>query len=468
MAVIRGLICVLVWMLTWQSWPVPAARLLTLSDAITMAVENDPEAKNAKRSIQIGQTKRSQARLRYYPKLDFALTNSPQVDYFGQPVVNTLLWNSYVGLDQPLYAGGTIKNTVKLAESEIRRQESEYTIYRQSVSTEATKSYFQTLSTQGTVEQYEALLQQGEEDVREARTRLEAGTSSKMEVLEASSRLLDVQQKLSKARAEHQVALAGLKKVLGLEGDEFLRLIDEMPITDIKADFDTLHSEANGKRPELQYIAEDLTYNQLRTDIEKGKQKPQLSLVAMHEWQSPQVFESNKSFMVMLKASYSWENTTLSFQENRYQIYPNVYAYPRYPGAPPLQTYYFPVRTMKYSLFDNSSNKVNLEQASSDRDLSRDRWHREKQNLAGELKSTLAQKKDSSSRIDLAKKQIVMTEELVDINRTKYRTGLATVADVLKARAVLAEARINLLNAQKDFAVSLAQLYRILGRNLLI
>ncbi len=169
----------------------------------------------------------------------------------------------------------------------------------------------------------------------------------------------------------------------------------------------------------------------------------------------------------MLKASFSWENSTLSFQESRNQIYPNAYAYPQYPGSPPLTTYYFPVRTIKYSLFDNSSNKVDLEQASSNRDLARDRFNRETQNLAVELKSTLAQKKDSFSRIDLAKKQTAMTEELVDISRTKFRTGLATVTDVLKARAALAEARINLLNAQKDFAGSLAQLYQILGRNLL-
>ena len=157
----------------------------------------------------------------------------------------------------------------------------------------------------------------------------------------------------------------------------------------------------------------------------------------------------------------------MSFQESRNQIYPNAYAYPQYPGSPPLATYYFPVRSIKYSLFDNSSNKVDLEKARSDRDLAQDRWRREQQNLAGELKTTLAQKQDSSSRIDLAKKQIVMSEELVDIKRTKYRTGMATVADVLKARAALAEARINLLNAQKDFAVSLAQLHMILGRNLL-
>ena len=71
------------------------------------------------------------------------------------------------------------------------------------------------------------------------------------------------------------------------------------------------------------------------------------------------------------------------------------------------------------------------------------------------------------TRIDIAKKQIAMAEELVDISRTKYRTGLVTLSDVLKARFTLTEARINLLNAKKDFAVSMAQLHGILGRNLM-
>ncbi len=66
----------------------------------------------------------------------------------------------------------------------------------------------------------------------------------------------------------------------------------------------------------------------------------------------------------------------------------------------------------------------------------------------------------------MAKKQIALAEEMVTISRTKYRAGLDTVTEVLKARATLAEARINLLNARKDFAQSLAQLYMLLGRNL--
>ena len=84
-----------------------ANRMLTLNEAVNIAVKNDPETKNAKRSIHIGQTKRSQARLRYLPKLEFGLINSPQVNYYGQPIINNMLWNSYISMDQPLYAGGT-------------------------------------------------------------------------------------------------------------------------------------------------------------------------------------------------------------------------------------------------------------------------------------------------------------------------------------------------------------------------
>ena len=443
-----------------------AARLLTLQEAVRLALEHDPETKNAKRSIQIAETKRSQARRRYLPKLDVGLTNSPQVDYYGQPVINKMLWNSFVAMDQPLYAGGTIRNSVKLAESEIRRQGYEYAIYYQRTTTEATRAYFQTLGTQGTVDQYEALQKQSEEEVREAETRFKSGLLSRFDLLEAANRLLDTQQKLSRARADHQAATASLRKILGLEGDEYLRLVDEMPIADITPEFDLLVGEAMTKRPELLYVTEDVKYNQLRTDIERGKQKPQFSLVAAHEWQSPQVFESNKNFYIMLKASYSWENTTHSYQESRQQIYPNAYAFPRYPGSPPLATYYFSVRTLKYSLFDNSSNKVELEKARSDRELAHDRWRQEQLGLSAELKAVLAQKQESAGRIDLAKKQIGMSEEMVAISRQKYRTGLATVADVLKARAALAEANINLINARKDFAIALVQLHRILGRNL--
>lgn len=465
----KALLVVLTLIVVDLTWPLAtgwAARLLTLQEAVRLAVEQDPDTRYAKRSIEIAATKRSQARQRYLPKLDVGLTNSPQVDYFGQPVINKMLWNSFVSLDQPLYAGGTIKNSVKLAEAEKRRQGFEYTIYRQKIETDATQVYFQTLSTQAAVDQYEALHKQAKEEVQEAETRWQAGLISRLDLLEAANKLLDIEQRLAKAKADHQITTANLRKLLGLEGAEYLRLVDEIPLRDITPEYDLLLLEAKEKRPELLYLSEDIKYNQIKTDIEKGRQKPQFSLVAAHEWQSPQLFESNKNFVIMLKATYSWENTTLSYQESRQQIYPNAYAYPRYPGSPPLQTYYFSVRTLKYSLFDNSSNKVELAKAQSDRDLAQERWRQQQLGLNAELQGVLTQKQESASRIRAAKQQINLSEEMVAIQRNKYRTGLTTLAEVLKARTTLAEAYINLMQAKRDFAIALAQLHRLLGREL--
>lgn len=67
--------------------------------------------------------------------------------------------------------------------------------------------------------------------------------------------------------------------------------------------------------------------------------------------------------------------------------------------------------------------------------------------------------------MQLAKKQLALAEEIVNIQRGKYRAGLTTLAEVLKARTAVAEARLNFMAAKKDYAVALAQLYRLVGRD---
>lgn len=442
-----------------------AARLLTLQEAVRLAVELDPDTGYARQSIAIAELRKSQASWRYLPKLDFGLVNSPQIDYYGQPVIDKMLWNSFISIELPLYAGGTIRNSVQMAEAERRRQAFDYLISRQKVTTEVIRAYFQALSFQAAVDQYAELYQQGSEEVAAAELRMQAGLVSRLDVLEAKVRLLDIQQRLAKAKGEHQVARASLCKILGLEESDHLRLVDELPFQDIPGEYDRLLAEAQQRRPELRYLDEHIKYSQLRTTVEKGKQKPHLSLVMAHEWQAPDLFDREKSFVLYLKATYSWENTTLSYQESRQQIYPNVYAFPRFPGAPPLRTYYFPARILKCSLFDNSANKVELAQAQADLELAKDRRRQEQQGLYSELKGVLTQKQESASRMQLAKKQLALAEEIVNIQRSKYRAGLTTLAEVLKARTAVAEARLNFMAAKKDYAVALAQLYRLVGRD---
>jgi outer membrane protein TolC len=442
------------------------ARDLTLQQCVDLAVAHDPETQNAKNKIGIGKLKRSKAIQDFLPRLDVYATYGPQTDYFGRPVTNQNVYYTGVGLEQPLYKGGILTNGLKLAESETRREELVYHFRKLAVEAEAIKAYYQALSSQAVTQQYDALLRHGAEDLKEAESRLAGGQGTRLEVLELSVKLLETQQRLSKSKTDYQVNLSALKKLTGVEEETSLSLIGQYPLQDIRANLQNLLQEAQAQRPDLKAGQEDVTYNQLKTDIESGKRWPQLSLVARQEWENPTFFTGKKDWLVLLKASVSLGNTTLSYSEQRTELYPNPYAFPTAPGVPQ-QTFAFPVRQWKYSIFDRSSNKVELEEAKAAREFSRDRWDQLRRQAYYDVKDAFAQKTDSGARMVTAQKQIAMAQELLAITQTKYSVGLTTLAEVFKARASLAEAQVNLINAQNDQATALGQLYKALGRNMM-
>jgi len=461
-----GMILMAFWVGSLLANPAVAARDVTLSQCIDLAVAHDPETQNAKQKVEIGKLKRSKALQEFLPKVDVYLTYGPQTDYFGRPVTQNSVYYSGVGLEQPLYKGGTLTNGVKLAESGTSRQEQEYLYRKLAVAAAAIKAYYEALTALATIQQYEVLLHHGQEDLREAQARLDSGRGTRYEVLDLSVKLLEVQQRLSKARADYQVKESAVRKIIGADDNSALSLARQYPLLDIRDEAPALLTEAQTQRPDLKAGREEVTYNQLKTDIEKGKRWPQLSLVARQEWENPTMWSGKKDWLVMLKASVSLGNSTLSYSEQRNELYPNPYAFPNPPGYPQ-QTYAFPVRQWKYSIFDRSSNKVELEEARAERDFSENRWLQLRRQVYYDVKDAYGQKADSAARMVTAQKQIALAHELLHITRTKYGVGMATLAEVFKARATLAEAEVNLAGAQNDHAIALGKLYQALGRNLM-
>jgi outer membrane protein TolC len=130
------------------------------------------------------------------------------------------------------------------------------------------------------------------------------------------------------------------------------------------------------------------------------------------------------------------------------------------------RTFAFSVRSLRYTLFDGSSNKVQLAEAQADRTLAENRLQESQRQTHYDVRDAWAQKTDSEARLATAKKQITLAEELLTINRTKYGLGLATLVEVFKARAALAEAKVNSHTAKNDQAIALGQLYQAIGREL--
>jgi outer membrane protein len=352
-----------------------------------------------------------------------------------------------------------------MAESETNRFKLEYRVLELRVAAEAIKAYYQALTTQASIDQYQDLLRAGQEDLREAQLRLKTGKATRADVLELEVKLLETQQKLSKARADYQVALSGLRTLTGLDDAEDLLLTQHYPLQDVKGDLQQLLGEAQGQRPLLAYLREETNYQQLRVRVEKGKRLPQLSLVARYGWQAPQFLGQSKDWLVLLKASISMGNSTLSYGEQRTQTFANIFAFPSQAITGP-RNFSFSVRSMQFTMFDGSSNRVQLEEARADRNLANDRLQESQRQTYFDVKDAWAKKADSEARLATAQKQITLAKELVKINRTKYGLGLTPVVEVFKARAALGEAKVNFITAQNDQAIALGGLYQAMGREL--
>lgn len=455
---------VLVAWLCVHAVPAPAASL-TLATVLEMAMNHDPGIRDARARIDIGRLKKKQAQRKFWPKVDIQTVYGPQLDYFGQPITDQNTYFTSVGLEQPLYTGGTLKNSVKQAVSETRRFEWEYRMRELALAAEAVKAYYQALTAQAAIGQYEALTQAGQEDLEEGRERLRVGEATQAEVLELEVKVLETRQKLSKAQADYQVALSGLRKLTGLEETEGIRLLEHYPLKDIPAELPQLLAEAQNQRPLLAYLQEETNYQQFRVKAEKGKRLPQLSLVARYGWQAPQIMGERKDWLVLLKGSISLGNSTLSYGEQRTETFPNIYAFPTQ-GLTGPRTFAFSVRSLRYTLFDGSTNQVQLAEAQADKTLAEGRLKESQRQTHYDVKDAWAKKTDSEARLATAQKQITLAEELLTINRTKYGLGLATTVEVFKARAALAEAQVNLATAKNDRAIALGQLYQAVGRNL--
>jgi outer membrane protein len=447
--------------------PVPArAASLTLEAVLQMVMNHDPAMKDVRSRIDIGRLKAKQARRKFLPKMDVQTVYGPQMDYFGQPINNQNVYFTSMGVEQPLYTGGTLKNSVRQAESETQRFEWEYRVRELALAAAAVKAYYQGLTTQAAIGQYEALVKAGDEDLKEARERLGVGEATRAEVLELEVKVLEARQKLSKAQADYQVALSGLRKLTGLDEAEGIQLTEHYPLEDIRAQLPQLLAEAQSQRPLLAYLQEETTYQELRVKGEKGKRLPQLSLVARYGWQAPEIMGESKDWLLLLKGSISFGNSTLSYGEQRTETFPNIYAFPTQDLTGP-RTFAFSVRSLRYTLFDGSTNQVQLAEAQADRTLAEGRLKESQRQTHYDVKDAWAQKTDSEARLATAQKQLTLAEELLTINRTKYGLGLATRVEVFKARAALAEARVNGAAAKNDRAIALGQLYQALGRNLL-
>ncbi|RLE58558.1 MAG: hypothetical protein DRJ35_07695, partial [Thermoprotei archaeon] len=186
---------------------------------------------------------------------------------------------------------------------------------------------------------------------------------------------------------------------------------------------------------------------------------PSVSLTGSYSWEGDDFPGEESEWAIMLNLSYSLHNSTLSSALSQNKQYKTTYNFARKDSE-------YDVENVKLSIFDGSSNKVNLKRARADYRLSSNRLAKLERTIIKDVRDAFNKIREAEATIETTSKSIEYAEEKLKILEEKLRLRETTDIDVLEARVQLVDARVKNLQALYERSVAIADLYNATGKRM--
>lgn len=179
-------------------------------------LERRPDIRAVEQQLVAANARIGVARAAYFP--DIRLT---AIGGFATSALTSLLtgpagmWNFGGTLTEPLYVGGSLKNTVRLAEAERQQTLLRYRQTVQQAFREVSDALAGLQRNQEFLQQQKLLTQSAEEATKLSRMRYQGGAASYLEVLDSETRHFSAELTLSQAQLNQELSLVELYRALG-------------------------------------------------------------------------------------------------------------------------------------------------------------------------------------------------------------------------------------------------------------
>jgi outer membrane protein TolC len=186
-----------------------------------------------------------------------------------------------VGLMIPLYTGGRLSGAVRGAEALSTAAASDRDSVERNTTLETKTAYRTALLAKSTVEVYADLVKEEQERVRIAEASYTEGRIAKYDLLRNQAGLAEAQQQLANAERDAQVAVIGLKTVMGVAPASDFTLSDQLAYEQVTGTAESYLATALQNRPELAAAKARLNSADAGVSVAKGAYSPQIYASAM-------------------------------------------------------------------------------------------------------------------------------------------------------------------------------------------
>lgn len=325
-----------------------------------------------------------------------------------------------VGVEQVLYAGGSIKAAIRASEYLAKSEEWKRRASLLDLAFEAKIAFFDAAAARGLVAVAQDSISAYERHLTDAKTKLEQGMASKFEVLRAETELRARESDLESALTGEQLATLNLRRVLGLPGDQPVRLVGDFTWDPLNVEVGALVEEARKSRPELAALDAAVAAAQENVAMKQGEFLPHAAAKAGY-----QVLEGNGKMMpdgLNVSVGAEW----------------SLYAGGR--------------RHSEVAAAKAQVRSLELQRADVDKLVELD------------VRQAHARANEAIARIRKDKAARALGEEGLQLAELRFQQGAGIQADTLDAELALSTAETALVQSLRGYAAALAGLDKAVGR----
>ncbi|WP_337866229.1 TolC family protein [Ignavibacterium sp.] len=413
--------------------------VLTMDEAINLALEKNSELKIANMEVEKSEQKLREARSGLFPKLDLSgqyqrYINKPVIFLPpGSPLGPTLEIgsdNSYLAAAQlsvplfalPLYEG------ISLASDAVDIAQQNYVSTKNKIVGDVKKSFLAVILTRETKDVMQQSLKNAEENFENIKRLNSAGTLSDYDVLRAEVQVENLKPVVLQMENNYKLSLEALKVAIGLDANQNIDVVGEMR-------FDEEY-----KIPTENEIIEELIHN-----------NPQLAILE----KQVQLNDRNVS---LEQAAYF--PSLAGFGNYQYQTQANDFKFSDYRWV---KTFVLGLQ-LQIPIFNGFKTQSRVGQA----EIGLNQAVEQKRNLTEAIKtsalSILYRVQQAVKRIEGQNKTVKTAQEGYEIAKRRLENNVGTQLEVNDSELALRQAKLNRLQAIYDLKVAEADLETILGR----
>lgn len=245
------------------------------------------------------------------------------------------------------------------------------------------------------------------------------GMAVKSDLLSARVNLENAKLRVSEARRQEATALDRLKTLMGRGLDEQIDVGAEAQLALPAQDAEALRQQAIAGHPALKALRGQVEAALAATVAARGAAKPQVNVMARHDW--------NDHNVGLSAASYTLGGT------------------------------------LSWSAFDGGFNTAAVDRAQAARLEQAARLRQAEDGIAFQVTEARRRALEAEQRVAARAEAVQEAEEAQRLTRLRYENGVTTLVDLLSTQTLLDRARADLAQARFDLSVSRGQVLQAAG-----